>query len=58
VQMQSALPMVSQLCIFFTKLWSSIILRTLYASEMVTARGRPSGMATTMTVIPMMSASI
>lgn len=54
--MQSALPIVSQLLIFLTKLLSSIILRTDYAKDIVTASGRPSGMAHTITEMPMMMA--
>ncbi len=35
-----------------TRLWSFIIFLTEYAREIVTARGKPSGMATTSTVTP------
>ena len=46
-----AAPMVSHEFKFRTKLLSSIIFLTENAREMVTARGSPSGMATTSTVI-------
>lgn len=39
--------MVSQAASTRTKLLSIIILRRLYAKEMVTASGKPSGTATT-----------
>lgn len=56
VQMQSAFPIVSQLLIFLTRLLSSIIFLTEYAREIVTASGKPSGIAHTITDIPMMIA--
>ena len=46
-------PIVSQAYNFLTKLLSSIILPTETARERVTARGRPSGIATTKIVIAM-----
>ena len=49
-QMAVAPPMVSHAARWRTKLLSRIIFFMLYASEMVTASGRPSGMATTMMV--------
>jgi len=57
-QIQSALPMVSQLLIFFTKqLFSELpIILTDYASAIVTASGRPSGIAHTTTDIPIIKA--
>ena len=45
-------PMVSQASIFLTKFWSCNIFFTENASESVTDSGSPSGIATTMTVIP------
>jgi hypothetical protein len=53
-QIMSAPPIVSQACIFLTRLLSSSIFFTEYARERVTANGKPSGMATTITVIPIM----
>lgn len=53
-QMLLAPPIVSHAYIFLTKFWSNNIFLTEKANERVTARGRPSGIATTMTVIPMM----
>jgi hypothetical protein len=44
-------PMVSQAAIYLTKLLSTNIFLTEKANDKVTARGSPSGMATTMTVI-------
>ena len=54
-QMVVALPMVSQASKCRTRLLSAIIFFTEYAKERVTARGRPSGTATTKTVTPMMT---
>jgi hypothetical protein len=53
-QILLAPPIVSQAYILRTKFWSSSIFFTEKAREMVTERGRPSGMATTITVIPSM----
>ena len=44
-------PIVSQAYNYLTKFLSSIILPTDTASESVTARGKPSGIATTKIVI-------
>ena len=52
-QMLFAPPIVSQASILRTKFWSFNILLTEKARERVTERGRPSGMATTTTVIAM-----
>lgn len=43
--------MVSQAAKWRTKFWSTSIFFMEYAREMVTARGRPSGTATTMMVM-------
>ena len=51
-----ALPIVSDDFMLRTKLFSSCILPTEKARPIVTARGRPSGMATTTIVIPRMKA--
>ena len=56
VQISFALPMVSEDFIERTRLFSSYILLTEKARPMVTARGRPSGMATTTIVMPKMKA--
>lgn len=56
-QIWVAPPMVSEEAIFLTRLLSFCILALEKLSEIVTASGRPSGMATTTTVIPMMMAS-
>lgn len=53
-QIVLAPPMVSQASIFLTKLLSSSIFLTEKARDKVTDRGRPSGIATTITVIPRM----
>lgn len=45
-------PIVSQAYMRLTKFWSSNIFLTEKASESVTERGSPYGMATTITVIP------
>jgi hypothetical protein len=50
-QMSVALPIVSHAANTRIKLLSFNILRVEYAREMVTAKGRPSGMATTTTVM-------
>lgn len=50
-QMQSALPIISQALSLLTKLCSFSISLTENARESVTAKGRPSGIATTTTVI-------
>ncbi len=47
-------PIVSHAYIFLTRFWSNNIFLTEKASERVTAKGRPSGIATTITVMPMM----
>lgn len=51
--MQFAPPMVSQADICLTRFWSYNIFLIENANERVTAKGRPSGMATTTTVIAM-----
>lgn len=51
-QIVFAPPMVSQASIFLTKLLSSNIFLTENAKERVTDNGNPSGIATTITVIP------
>mmetsp|Transcript_24048 Transcript_24048/g.60402 ORF Transcript_24048/g.60402 Transcript_24048/m.60402 type:complete len:216 (-) Transcript_24048:959-1606(-) len=53
-QIVVALPIVSHALDVLTMFWSVIILRTLKAKAMVTARGRPSGTATTKMVMPVM----
>ena len=55
VQISLAPPMVSEAWSFLTKLFSSFIFITENAREIVTARGSPSGTATTITVIAMMT---
>ena len=50
VQMVVAQPMVSAAARLRTRLLSASMRFTLYASAMVTASGRPSGMATTCTL--------
>ena len=57
VQISLAFPIVSEACNFLTRLCYLAIAPTEKASEMVTARGSPSGTATTTTVRPMMKAS-
>jgi len=47
-------PIVSEEASFLTKLLSSLILALEKDREMVTASGRPSGIATTITVMAMM----
>ena len=44
--------MISQADKCLTKLFSSFILPTEYANEIVTANGNPSGIATTIIVTP------
>mmetsp|Transcript_4290 Transcript_4290/g.13725 ORF Transcript_4290/g.13725 Transcript_4290/m.13725 type:complete len:405 (-) Transcript_4290:1425-2639(-) len=56
-QMAVALPITSHLSRWRTKLLSFIMRCSEYMREMVTARGRPSGMATTAMVMPVMTAS-
>jgi hypothetical protein len=56
-QMCVAPPIVSADAIFLTRLLSFCILALEKLKEMVTARGNPSGMATTTTVIEIMTAS-
>ena len=51
VAISLAPPMVSLACSFFTRLFSFFIFWTENARAMVTAKGRPSGTATTITVI-------
>lgn len=51
-QILLAPPIVSQAYIFRTKFWSFSIFFTEKAKERVTDRGKPSGIATTTTVIP------
>jgi hypothetical protein len=53
-QIVLAPPIVSQAYIFLTKFWSASIFLTEKANERVTARGSPSGIATTITVTPKM----
>jgi hypothetical protein len=53
VQISLAPPIVSEASSFLTKLFSNFIFITEYAREIVTARGRPSGTATTITVMAM-----
>lgn len=50
--------MVSQASSFLTRFWSLSIFFTEKARESVTLSGRPSGMATTSTVIPIRKNSI
>jgi len=45
-------PIVSHASIFLTRFWSIIIFFTENASERVTDKGNPYGMATTTTIIP------
>lgn len=49
-------PMVSQAYNFLTKFWSASIFLTEKASDIVTASGKPSGIATTTTVTPIINA--
>jgi magnesium-transporting ATPase (P-type) len=56
-KMQDLNNMVSADGGFFTKLFKSCIFLEANERAMTTAKGRPSGMATTMTVIAMMTAS-
>jgi hypothetical protein len=53
-QILLAPPIVSQASIFLTKFWSLSIFFTEKAKYSVTAKGKPSGMATTITVTPKM----
>lgn len=53
-QIVLAPPIVSQASIFLTRLLSKSIFLTEKARDSVTAKGSPSGMATTITVIPRM----
>ena len=55
-QMWVAPPMVSEEANFLTRLLSFFMAALEKLSEMVTARGRPSGIATTITVIEIMMA--
>lgn len=55
-QMWVAPPMVSEEANFLTRLLSFFMAALEKLNEMVTARGRPSGMATTITVIEIMIA--
>ena len=52
LQILSAPPIVSQASRCLTRLFSFLIFPTEKARHRVTARGRPSGTATTITVIP------
>jgi len=52
VQIASAPPIVSHACNFRTRFLSYNIFITEYANDNVTANGRPSGIATTITTIP------
>ena len=54
MQIWSAPPIVSDASSFLTRLFSYFIFITEYAREMVTARGSPSGIATTTIVIAIM----
>ena len=58
VQTLLTLPIASDLSKCLTKLCSFFILSTEKAKAIVTAIGRPSGIATTMTVTPIMKAFI
>lgn len=58
LQMFVALPMISQHYRCLTRLFSSFILLTEKASEIVTAKGSPSGTATTMIVTEVKKAPI
>jgi hypothetical protein len=58
VQISLAPPIVSEASSFLTRLFSFFIFMTEKAREMVTASGRPSGTATTMTVTAMIMKSI
>ncbi len=49
-------PIVSQAYNFLTKFWSFNIFLTEKASEIVTASGNPSGIATTITDTPIINA--
>jgi hypothetical protein len=57
VQIYVALPIVSQDSNFLTRLFSFTILALEKLKEIVTAKGRPSGIATTIIVIDIMTAS-
>lgn len=56
VQSSFAPPIVSDACNFLTRLFSLYILLTENAKLIVTARGSPSGTATTTTVIAIIKA--
>ena len=56
MQISLALPIVSEDFMLRTRLFSSCILPTEKASPIVTASGRPSGIATTTIVMPRMKA--
>ena len=58
MQTSFAPPIVSDEANFLTKLFSSFIFMTEKAKDIVTASGRPSGTAITMTVTPRMKASM
>ena len=51
VQISLAPPMVSEASSFLTRLFSSFIFMTEKAKEIVTSKGRPSGTATTIIVM-------
>lgn len=55
--MQLAPPIVSQACIFLTKLLSDNIFLTEKAKDSVTANGKPSGIAITTIETPIMKKS-
>jgi len=55
-QMWVAPPMVSEEANFLTRLFNFFMAALEKEREIVTARGRPSGIATTITVIEMMIA--
>lgn len=57
-QILLAPPITSQAAKCLTKLLSYLIFSTLNAKQSVTARGSPSGIATTITVIPIIMYSI
>lgn len=57
VQIYVALPIVSQDSNFLTRLFSCTILALEKLKDMVTAKGKPSGIATTIIVIDIIIAS-
>ena len=57
-QIAFAPPMISQDFSYLTKFLSYNIFLTEYAKDKVTAKGRPSGIATTIMVIPTINALI